>query len=245
VARHKTLQALLDSWPRTRPPLTRAHEERFAEDYKRNRQGGSAADGAAQRLERWMHRQVARRQGDPVLELGAGTLNHLPYEPQGSDYDVVEPFRSLWEDSPHRARVRAFYDDVAEIPADRRYGRIVSIAVLEHLLELPRTVAHCAVHLAPGGVFQAGIPSEGGLLWGLAWRFGTGLSYRLRTGLDYGTVMRHEHVNTADEIVAVVGHLFADLRISRFPGRGRHTSFYTYLEASAPRFDRAQALLNR
>ena len=50
---------------------------------------------------------------------------------------------------------------------------------------------------------QACIPSEGGAFWWLSWRLSTGMSYYIRTGLDYGVAMRHEHVNTAPEIVAI------------------------------------------
>ena len=92
-------------------------------------------------------------------------------------------------------------------------------------------------------VFQAGIPSEGGLLWGLGWRFSTGISYFLRTGLDYGVVMRHEHLNTAAEITAIVGHLFDDVRLKRFPLPGHHLSLFTYIEAQSPRYDRCRMLV--
>jgi hypothetical protein len=131
--------------------------------------------------------------------LGAGTLNHRRYESPRDAYDVVEPFRKLFDGRPETAQARSFFDDVRDIPADRRYHRIVSIAVLEHMTNLPTDIARAVLHPRPDGIFQAGIPSEGGLLWWISWRFSTGISYRLRTGLDYGVVMRHEHGNGAPE----------------------------------------------
>lgn len=237
------LAALLGTYPRPRPPLTPAHEAIFARQYRINREGAGGVEGLAQRLERWMHAQVAQLRGGPILELGAGTLNHLHHEPPGEAYDVVEPFRELFSERPEATRVRSFFDDVADIPPDRNYRRIISIAVLEHLTDLPRDVARASLHLQPQGVFQAGIPSEGGLLWWIGWRFSTGISYRLRTGLDYGVVMRHEHVNRAPEILAIVRHLFGNVAIRRFPFPGHHTSFYTYVEARIPDYDRCRQVL--
>lgn len=245
AAQSNSVEAILGSYPRTRSPLTPAHEKVYAEQYKINRTGATAVDGIAQKLEEWMHRRVAAVPGGPVLELGAGTLNQMRYEREGLAYDVVEPFRELYEGRPEAARVRDFYDYTQDVPADRRYQRITSVAVLEHLPDLPSDVARSALLLADTGVFQAGIPSEGGLLWWMGWRFATGIGYYLRTGLDYGVLMRHEHVNDAKTILAVVGHFFEQVRVSRFPTPVHQLSFYTYLEARKPRRDVAQGFLDK
>ena len=230
-------------YPRTRPPLTEAHAKVYAEQYRINRDGETLADGAAQKLEQWMHKRVARVSGGPVLELGAGTLNHLKFEDGGEPYDVVEPFTALYEGRPQSKRVRAFYHGVQDVPQANRYRRIISVAVLEHLPDLPADVARCALLLDEEGVFQAGVPSEGGFLWWAGWRFSTGLAYYLRTGLDYGVVMRHEHLNTAREIMKVVRYFFGDVKIARFPTPFHQFSFYAYLEARRPRHERAQQYL--
>ena len=237
------LAPLLKSYPRRRPPLSPAHQKVYAEQYRLNREGAGAIENVAQRLERWMHRRVASMQGGPVLELGAGTLNHRRYEDPSIAYDVVEPFRELYAGKPEAQSVRAFYDSVADIPADRRYARVISIAVLEHMENLPADIANAALLLDERGVFQAGIPSEGGFLWGAAWRLSTGISYYLRTGLDYATLMRHEHLNSAPEIVTILRHLFADVRLRRFPLPWHHASFYTYIDARGPNRVRCRSLL--
>jgi hypothetical protein len=244
---HKSgaISNLLDTYPRSRPPLSDAHGKVYAEQYRINRDGESVVDGAAQKLEEWMHRRVARRSGGPLLELGGGTLNHLRFESNTEPYDVVEPFTALYEGRPEARKVRDFFDSVQDIPHDRSYRRIISIAVLEHLPDLPADVARSALLLDRDGVFQAGIPSEGGLLWWLGWRLSTGIGYYLRTGLDYGVVMRHEHVNDAPGILAVVRHLFDEVKIARFPTPIHQLSFYAYLEATGPRRDVAQQLLDR
>jgi len=230
--------ALLSRFPKARPPLPPRLQEIYAAQYKENREGESTAASLAQKLEQWMHRQVAADVADgraaATLELGAGTLNQLPFEPASAPYDIVEPFSDLFAGSPRLARVRDIFADIGEVPADRRYDRITSVAALEHICDLPVVMARAARRLNPGGVFRAAIPSEGGLLWKLGWSLTTGLEFRLRHGLDYGDLMRHEHVNAAWEIEALAKALFGDVSIRSF-GIGRQASLYRFIAARAPR----------
>lgn len=226
--------ALLARFPKTRPPLPDDYRRIYEREYLANRTEGSAANRLARRLESWMHRRVAATAPEGahrILELGAGSLNHLPWEKPQDCYDVVEPFTALLDAGDGRARVRRHYPQLADVPEDARYDRIISVAVLEHLTHLPHELALAARLLAPGGVFCAGIPSEGGLLWRLAWTLGTGPAFRRRTGLDYAVLMRHEHVNTAREIEACVRRQFRQVRVRRFPLPLRTLSLYTVITA--------------
>lgn len=202
--------------------------------------------GAIKLLESWHHRQVAKLKGPKsILELGAGSINHVPYEPGSIIYDCIEPFHELYENSPYLDKVRNLYNDIADIPKDSRYQRILSIGVLEHLVDLPKIIAQSGLLLTSDGVFQASIPSEGGLLWGLSWRLSTGIAYKMRTGLDYKPVMQHEHINDADEILDVIKYFFKSVKIRRFPLPSLHLSFYTYIEASDPILDRCSEFIHK
>lgn len=227
---------LLKSWPRTRDPLPAGYSRVYVAHHRDNRRGGSILQKAVLWMESWMHRTVAgsARPGDRVLEIGAGTLNHVSYEPQRSIYDVVEPFKALYVDSPERAAIRNLYDEIEEVPIEARYDRIISIAVLEHVEDLSGMIARAALLLERHGRFHSGIPSEGGFLWGLTWRATTGIAFRLKTGLDYGVLMRWEHINTAAEIEAVIRRFFRSIVVKRFPLSMRHLSFYTVIEATEP-----------
>lgn len=192
-----------------------------------------------------MHNQIAQRgkPGDVVLDFGAGNLNHFHWEKGFSQYDVVEPFAQLLADAPAEAKPSNVYEFVHDVP-DGAYDRVFSVAVLEHLENLPRDVARCASLLKPGGLFQAGIPCEGELAWTLGYMLSTGLAFRRKYGLDYQVIMRHEHVNTYADIVAVVGAIFADVTVTRsFPVPLPQGSFYAYVEARNPRRDVVEKLL--
>lgn len=238
------IRTVLARFPKTRPELTPEIQAIYLRQYKDNRSGRTPASSAAQRLERWMHHQVAADlAGGSVrstLELGAGMLNQLPFERSAAPYDIVEPFGALYADSPYRSRVRDVFADISEAPEGRRYERITSIAALEHMCDLPVVLARAARMLEPGGVLRVAYPSEGGFLWRMGWMLSTGLEFRLRHGLDYGVMMRHEHVNDAREIEALVKALFEDVRIRSF-GLGRQLSLYRFLEARRPRLDLAAA----
>ncbi len=241
-----TIEALISKFPKTRPELPPAYQAIFAEEYKSNREGTNLMSAAAQKAESWMHVQVAKgsRSDESVLEIGAGTLNQLGYETNYDAYDIVEPFEQLYKDQADLSKVRNVYADISEIGEDgNRYDRIISVAVLEHLVELPYALARSALLLKDGGTFQAGLPSEGGFLWGLGWRMTTGLSYRLRNKMSYKVLMEHEHVNNIDEILALVGYFFGSVETRRFPLPGKHLSLYTYTEGSAPNIERARAYL--
>jgi Methyltransferase domain len=241
-----TIDKILERYPKTRPKLPEEYQRIYAEEYLANRNGARLASCIAIRLEQWMHHRVATRQRPgEVLEMGAGTLNHLRYEFKHSAYDVVEPFRELYDESPERSNVRHVYSALCEISETKRYDRIISIAVLEHMTDLPREIAHASRRLDEQGIFQAGIPTEGGALWGCAWRFGTGTGFRLRTGLDYGRLMRYEHVNSEEEIIAVIEYFFGQVQVIRFPLPHKHLSLYTYVEARLPRTQRSEEYLFR
>jgi hypothetical protein len=239
---------MFTAFPKTRPALPPAYARIYEKEYKANRSGAGIMSWLSQKAEGWMHfavRNGGRRHAGRdarTLEVGAGTLNHLNFEPL-EGVDVVEPAHFLFEGSVHRAKVRAFYDDVCEIDPSSRYDRIYSVAVLEHIADLPALVARCALLLADDGVFQAAIPSEGKFLWWLGWRCTTGLSYFLRNRLDYGVVMRHEHVNGCDEIIAIISAFFAEVTLKRFPIPIAHLSLYQYVEARRPDIEAAREYL--
>lgn len=233
---------MLNRYPKSRPALPEEYARIYTSQYRENRHGSTPATALSKRMEAWLHRAVAADvvAGQPVtstLEIGAGTLNHLQHEPAVGPYDVVEPFRELYEGSSLLERVRHLYSDIQQVPSGFRYDRIISIASLEHICNLPHVVARTGCLLTARGVFRVAIPSEGSILWSLGWRLTTGLEFRVRHGLDYGVLMRYEHVNTAAEIEAVLHHFYESVSC-RVLGLSRALSLYQFLECRVPRTSR-------
>jgi SAM-dependent methyltransferase len=222
--------------------LPPAYQKIYQDWMNTNRGGKILTTSLSTRLEQWMHRQVAADLGKvpqsrsiETLELGAGTLNHLAFDRRSNFYDVVEPNAELLA-LGDRSRLRSVFSELSELPLTAKYDRIISIAVLEHICNLPEFLQTCVTHLKTGGVFRAGIPSEGTMFWKLGWMATTARAFKKRYGLDYELIMKHEHVNDASEIVEAVGAVFKKVRVRSF-GLSRAISFYQFIEASDPRVE--------
>jgi hypothetical protein len=131
------------------------------------------------------------------------------------------------------------YADISEVPGSCRYDRIISVATLEHVCNLPEVIARSGLLLVKNGAFRASVPSEGTFLWKLCWKLTTGLEFKLRHGLDYGLLMKHEHVNTASEIEEVMKYFFEKIECKVF-GLSKSISIYRYYECRSPRIDRCR-----
>jgi hypothetical protein len=238
-------QTILSLYPKTRADLPAEYKAIYEKHYFANRNGQYKTTSLSQRLEAWMHRQVAADvvpgRSVSTLELGAGTLNQLPYEPNVGPYDIVEPFRALYEHAPGRERIRHAFDDISEAHAHGPYDRITNIAVFEHIMDLPSVVAQSALLLKPQGTLRVAIPNEGTPLWRLGTKV-TGHEFRKKYGLHYEVLMRYEHVNTAQEIEQVLEVFFASVRCKVF-GVCKSLGLYRFYECGSPKADTARGFL--
>ena len=235
---------MFEQFPKVRPPLPKDIQDIYASSYKLNREGKTVASWLSQKLESWLHKQVAkdvleREIRKTTLEIGAGTLNQLQYEPEVGPYDIVEPFKELYEGSPHLKRIRNAYADMKQVPGQCKYDRITSVAAFEHICNLPEVIARCGLLLKQDGMLRVSIPNEGSLLWELGWRISTGLEFRLKYGLDYGWIMRHEHVNKASEIENQLEYFFKNVKCKIF-GISKSLSFYRFYCCRYPIIERCR-----
>ncbi len=240
--------SVLDYFPKKRPALPDDIAKIYKQQYKENREGETTASSLSQKLESWIHKKVAEdleHSDSPktTLEIGAGTLNQLQYEAGAMAYDIIEPFKELFEGSPLLDRVRATYCDISEIADNQKYDRITAIASFEHICNLPEVISRCGVLLGKEGVLRVSIPSEGTFLWTLGWKMTTGLEFRLKYGLDYGKLMKHEHVNTAAEIEALLKWFFHDVKSSVF-GICKRISLYQFYECKNADLDKCREYLD-
>ena len=237
---------IFNKYPKTRFQLPPEYQEVYKEQYKRNRNGEYAAASASQKVEGWLHKQVAKdviKDNNKItLEIGAGTLNQLKHE-NTTHYDIVEPFTSLFEDSPFLNRINNVYKDISEIEIKQKYDRITSVATFEHILNLPEVVAKSCLLLNNGGTLRTSIPNEGTWLWEIGWKATTGFAYKRKYGLDYGIMMKHEHCNNADEVEEILNYFYGKNKMTVF-GLNKAFALYRFYESSEPNIKRAEDYLN-
>jgi len=236
---------MFENYPKKRIKLPEEILNVYNEHYKKNREGQTKASSLAQKMESWLHKKIASDvspiHNKKTLEIGAGTLNQLKYE-QSSHYDIIEPFTELFSDSRHLSKINKIYNDIDEIDLLEKYDRITSIATFEHITDLPKVVAKAAVLLSTKGTLRTSIPNEGTFLWELGWKFTTGLEFKLKYGLDYGILMKYEHVNSAREIEDILNYFFHRNSCSIF-GLSKGIGLYRFYESKEPKVELAHEYL--
>ena len=236
---------VFENFPKTRTPLPPEYARLYESQYKSNRSGSTTATSAAKRMESWLHKKVAKDSGRHLatLEIGAGTLNQLQYEPLGEAYDIIEPFTALYENEAHKPLLRNIYTLIEDVPLTNRYDRITSCAAFEHIPNLPYVVSKTGLLLKEGGCLRTAVPSEGGMMWKLGYTLTTGVEFKRQYKLDYSVLMKHEHINNVDEIHEIISYFYKDVSVSRF-GIGKHFSFYSFFVAHKPDIDRCKQYLH-
>lgn len=236
---------MFNNYPKKRIELPEKLETIYKQHYKSNREGNSIASKFAQKMEEWLHLKVAadvkNSHNKKTLEIGAGTLNQLKYE-KSTHYDIIEPFSDLYLNSSLIGKVKNIYKDIEEINFSQKYDRITSIATFEHIVDLPKVVAKSCLLLNTDGSLRTSIPNEGTFLWTLGWKITTGLEFRLKYGLDYGILMKYEHVNTADEIEEILNYFYKINKCYTF-GLNKGIAFYRFYESKEPKIDVAREYL--
>ena len=232
---------MFKNFPKIRTPLPPEYAAFYENQYKNNRSGNTTATSVSRRLESWLHKKVAKDSASHLstLEIGAGNLNQLQYESTGKAYDIVEPFTALYENEVKKPLIRNIYNLIEDVPLTNKYDRITSCAAFEHIPNLPYVVSKTGLLLNEGGTLRTAVPSEGGMMWKLGYTLTTGLEFRAKYKLDYSVLMKHEHVNTVDEVQEVIRYFYKDVSVSRF-GVGKHFSFYSFILAHNPDIERCK-----
>jgi SAM-dependent methyltransferase len=206
------------NWPKVRPVLTESQQAIY-EDWEKYFLG-TCKPGRLGWSSRFDHRFAARTAAPRLrtLEIGAGTGTHLEYETEG-EYIALEGSETLAAEIPKRDGLSVKIVDVeTTLPFDDdSFDRVLAIHVLEHLYNLPATLDQVARVLKPRGVFVVLIPCEGGSLYTLGRRFTTKRTFEKRYDSKYDWLIRHDHCNTAREILHLLFERFAVQQRTFFP----------------------------
>jgi hypothetical protein len=233
------------NFPKHRNALNEEYERAFSDYYKKNRQGQTPVTSLSSKLEGWMHVKASGcfiKEDQRILEIGAGTLNHVSYERHFSVYDIVEPYRHFFQNSKFLKDINKIYSDLLEIDECQKYEKIISIAAFEHILNLPHVVAKSGLLLAEGGRLCFAIPNEGTILWRLGYTLTTGIEFKLKYGLRYSVGMKNEHINTAREIREIAKYFFNSITIKNF-GINSQLAIYQYYECSEPALNKCRQFI--
>ncbi|MEM7268167.1 MAG: class I SAM-dependent methyltransferase [Pseudomonadota bacterium] len=135
-----------------------------------------------------------------VLEVGAGTLAHLPFVRHRFDRYLATDHDDRTLDAVRGADLPAGVElmraNGSDLPfPDSSFDRLIATHVLEHMPDPTAVLTEWSRVLKPGGVLSIILPCDPGL----AWRLGRSLGPRKRgeeAGLPYDYFMAREHINS-------------------------------------------------
>jgi ubiquinone/menaquinone biosynthesis C-methylase UbiE len=159
-----------------------------------------------------------------VLEVGAGTGEHLAFVQHDFDEYVLTDMDAKTlsvaaQKAPARYEGRLTFSvqQGGSIDAeDNSYDRLIATHVLEHIYYPHLALKEWRRVLKPGGVLSILIPTDPGI----AWRFGRALGPRrnaIAQNIAYDYVMAREHVNSCNNLVALMRHYFPNAKESWWP----------------------------
>ena len=152
-----------------------------------------------------------------VLEIGAGTGEHLGFVRHGfdqyvlSDLDVntLEVAKQKLNDKFGNKLLFETQSGGGLSYADNSFDRLIATHVLEHIYQPHLALKEWRRVVKNGGVLSILIPTDPGV----AWRLGRNLGPRknaIAQGIAYDYVMAREHVNSCNNLIALLRHYFTD-----------------------------------
>jgi phosphatidylethanolamine/phosphatidyl-N-methylethanolamine N-methyltransferase len=160
-----------------------------------------------------------------VLEVGAGTGEHLHYVKHGFDvYHMLDRSQAMLDLVEERyrgdGRILSYkLGNVEELPfPDASVDRLVATHVLEHVYRPHEVLREWNRVLKPGGVMSILIPTDPGVAWRIGRAIGTRRAVH-KMGLPYDYFMALEHVNPMNNLVALLEFYFPDARRRWWPFR--------------------------
>ena len=152
-----------------------------------------------------------------VLEIGAGTGEHLAFVRHGFDQYVLTDLDSKTLDVA-KSKLDGKHDGklVFETQsgeglcyAEDSFDRLIATHVLEHIYKPHLALKEWERVLKNGGVLSILIPTDPGVAWRLSRHLGPRKN-AIAQGIAYDYVMAREHVNACNNLIALLHHYFPD-----------------------------------
>lgn len=150
-----------------------------------------------------------------VLEIGAGTGEHVAFVRHRFDRYVLTDSDARTLDVAE-AKLKGLHDGKLSFEmrrgekldyADGSFDRVVATHVLEHIYQPHLALKEWARVTRHGGVLSILIPTDPGMAWQLGRNLGPRRNAKAQ-GIAYDYVMAREHVNSCNNLVALIRHYF-------------------------------------
>lgn len=201
------------------------YRARFSELYDES----NYASPLQSRVMRASHKLVESEYGpeayfERVLEIGAGTGEHARFVRHAfNDYTLTDSDPKTLDVARTKLAElsgRTFEFDVqtgSELGyADNTFDRLVATHVLEHIYQPHLVLKEWRRVIKHGGMISILIPTDPGM----AWRLGRHLGPRrnaIKQGIAYDYVMAREHVNSCNNLIALLRHYFPSSKEAWWP----------------------------
>lgn len=161
---------------------------------------------------------------DRVLEVGAGTGEHLSFVRHKFDEYVLTDLDPKTLEvankklaGTHGGQVNFEVQTGNKLSySDSTFDRVVATHILEHIYQPHLALKEWYRVLKHGGVLSILIPTDPGI----AWRLGRHLGPRknaMAQGIAYDFVMAREHVNSCNNLIAILRHYFPKSKEAWWP----------------------------
>lgn len=152
-----------------------------------------------------------------VLEIGAGTGEHVGFVRHGFERYVLSDLDGKTLEVAKRKLSGKFtnkllYEEQSGEGlsyVDNSFDRLIATHVLEHIIQPHLVIKEWRRVVKNGGVLSILIPTDPGV----AWRLGRNLGPRknaIAQGVDYDYLMAREHVNSCNNLIALLRHYFPE-----------------------------------
>ena len=161
---------------------------------------------------------------DRVLEVGAGTGEHLPFVRHSFNKYILSDLDPKTLDIA-KIKLAGMHDDKLGFETqtgdsltypDNSFDRIVAAHVLEHIYQPHLALKEWYRVLRNDGILTILIPTDPGLAWRLGRHFGPRKN-AIAQGIAYDYVMAREHVNSCNNLIAILRHYFPAAKEAWWP----------------------------
>jgi len=201
------------------------YRNRFADVYHESNYSGPIQSGVMRAGHRLSERSFKKSDYFPrVVEIGVGPGEHLPFVRHGFDQYVLtdldpralEVARKNLNGQDNNKLLFETQNGSKLSYEDSCFDRLIATHVLEHINEPHLALKEWKRVVKNGGILSILIPTDPGLTW----RLGRYLGPRrnaIAQGIDYDYVMAREHINSCNNLTALIRFYFSERQEAWWP----------------------------